>query len=321
MSLRKIIGQDRAIDILKGSISQDRIAGGYLFLGPDSAGKRSTAFEFAKLLNCINKKNDSCGECTSCIKIDNQAHPDIFFIKTKEDESSISIKSIRQLQRRLSLKPFEARYKIAIIEDAQEMTDEAANSLLKMLEEPDSQTIFILTASSTKAILDTIVSRCQIIRFSQLSKEDVVKILIEDNSLEKEEASLLAVISGANIRKALELKEEEATSWKNELIDTFAPGKASFSMPSNDLTSASRQRLLDGLDIVLSFYRDILVYKYTKKEDLIMNIDRIDAVSETANNVSTEQIQQNIESIEKTRNLLDANVNTKLAIKQLQEKL
>jgi len=321
MPLKRIRGQEGCVDILANSLLQDRIAHAWIFLGPDSCGKKKTAIEFAKLINCLDPEDDSCQSCTSCIKIDKQIHPDLFVISKEEGESQISIKTIRKLQRDLSLKPFEAKYKIAIIADAQEMTEEAANSILKMLEEPDSRTLFILTTSNLKALPDTIASRCQIIRFKPLSKEDVGAILVNDFSVEEKEARLLAIISGANVRKALLLKEKGAIAWKNEVIDRFRLSKVSFENKGGDILNANRQTLLEALDIVLGFYRDILVCKYTNEKDLIMNIDRVDLISEMAKDASPESIQTCIDNIEKTRGLLEANVNTKLAIKQLQEKL
>ncbi|NQT95885.1 MAG: DNA polymerase III subunit delta' [Candidatus Omnitrophica bacterium] len=321
MPLKDIRGQNRAIEILLSSVQQDRVAGAYLFLGHDSCGKRKTAIEFAKLLNCQSPKDDSCGVCSSCIKIEKLIHPDLFHISKADDKQKLSIDRIRSLQNSLSLKPFEAKYKIAIITDAQDMSEEAANALLKILEEPDAHTIFILTTQNSRTLPITIVSRCQVIRFKPLSKDEVDDILMKDFSIEEEEAKLLSAISGANIKKALKLKEEDTLSWKNNVIDEFSLYGDSIEGSGSGILNLKRDRLFEALDITLGFYRDILIYKFTEDKGLMINIDRIESIAELAKNMSAERIEGCISSIKKAKDLLEANVNTKLAIKQLQERL
>ena len=177
MSLKEIRGQEKAVEILKSGIRESRIVHAYLFLGPKGIGKTRAALEFAKLLNCREPLDDACGSCSSCAKIGKLTHPDIFFISRDKGQTQIPIDKIRQLQRRLSLKPFEAQYKVAIIAEAEDMSEEASNCLLKILEEPPDDCVFILTASNRRMLIETIISRCQAIRFKPLTRDEVNNIL------------------------------------------------------------------------------------------------------------------------------------------------
>ena len=319
MPLKDIKEQPRAVEILLNGLKQERVAHAYLFLGPKGSRRLKTALEFAKLINCELEKDDCCATCASCSKIEKLIHPDIYLISREKGVSQISIKRIRELQKRLSLKAFEARYKVAIIAGAEAMTEEASNSLLKMLEEPNADTVFILIASSEKSLLDTIISRCQVIRFRPLTRNEVNDILIKDFSIDEKRAKFLSAISGADIEKALELKDEHAIKWKNNIIDEFSLYDKR--LGQGESPDSKRDIQLDAMEVLLNFYRDILVYKFTHDEELIINIDRIDDISDFAKGLTIEKLQKNIESINEAKESLEANCNGKLVIRVLQEKL
>lgn len=176
-ALDKIENQTLASRILKGILKTGRIANTYLFIGPDGAGKKFAALQFAKSLNC---ENGGCEDCPLCFKIGEFSHPDVQLIepeikKDSQDEKkdTISIEQMRNMQRDAYLKPFTAKYKIYIIAEAGKMKEEASNSMLKIIEEPPQSAIFILTTSSPQDILPTIISRCQTVRFTQ--KSEIIK--------------------------------------------------------------------------------------------------------------------------------------------------
>lgn len=321
MSLKEIRGQEKAVEILKSGIRESRIVHAYLFLGPKGIGKTRAALEFAKLLNCREPLDDACGSCSSCAKIGKLTHPDIFFISRDKGQTQIPIDKIRQLQRRLSLKPFEAQYKVAIIAEAEDMSEEASNCLLKILEEPPDDCVFILTASNRRMLIETIISRCQAIRFKPLTRDEVNNILIRDFSIEEKEARFLSAISDANIERALSFREKNTIAWKNSIIDEFKGDRQRLTQAKGLALNARRQAQTEAMDVLLGFYRDILVYKFTEDSSLIINIDRIDAIAELAEKLGTEKIQTYMKDIEETRGLLQANVNSKLAVRVLQEKL
>jgi DNA polymerase-3 subunit delta' len=320
MPLSEIKAQEKAIGILKASVSEARVAHAYLFLGPNGVGKHSAAIEFAKLLNCASREADNCGKCISCSKIEKAIHPDIFIISTEEGQRIIPIDKIRELSARLSLKPFEARYKIAVI-DAQSLNEEASNALLKILEEPGADMLFILIAADANTLLDTIVSRCQVVRFRPLSRLDVMGILKMDFDIDEKEAGFLADLSGLNIKKALSLRGQDALAWKNAIIDEFSSDMPLLPSGNNSIIDLARDMQQDAMDILLCFYRDVFVYKYTKDSSMIMNIDRREIILEFARKKDVANLKSAIDYIEEAKVSLEANVNSKLALKLLQEKL
>jgi DNA polymerase III subunit delta' len=319
MPLKDVIGQDNAIKSIVAGLSPDRTAHAYLFLGPNGVGKHKAAKEFAKLLNCGIAPDDNCGVCKSCIMVENAVHPNVFFIKRQQDKKNISIDAIRLLQARLSLRPFQEKLNIAII-DAQEMAEEASNSLLKILEEPPLHTIFILIASNRRALPETIVSRCHIIRFKPLSIPDFMHILKKDFGIREEEALLLSHLSGRNVSKALSLKDEGVLACKNSIIDNFL---------SNDIRDISQDIISSNgvftneevCDILSGFYRDILVYKYIKDNSLLINQDRIGDIELAAQGLAGMDTISRMGYIEEAKHAFSANANTKLTFNLLKEKL
>jgi DNA polymerase-3 subunit delta' len=186
-----------------------------------------------------------------------------------------------------------------------------------MLEEPSSDTIFILTCQNERELPKTIVSRCQIIRFRPLAREEVNDILVKDFSIKEEDAKFLSVLSGSNMKKVLILREKDAVKRKNDIIDGFA----SFKQNTDFMAKSKKDELLQAMDIVLGFYRDLLVYKFTKDQNLIMNIDRLNEIIELTDAMKPDRIQDGINSIEYAKSALRSNANTKLTIKVLQERL
>ncbi|TRZ49282.1 MAG: hypothetical protein D4S01_08940 [Dehalococcoidia bacterium] len=319
MPLKDIKGQDRVVESIKRSLASDKLSHAYLFLGPNGVGKHKTAKEFAKLLNCDSRADDNCGKCPSCVMTEKKAHPDVFFIEKEAGRKNISIVSIRALQIRLSLKPLQGRFNIAII-NAQDLTEEASSSLLKTLEEPLSGTIFILIASIQRALLDTIVSRCQIMRFKALSQTEAVRILIRDFNIDEKEAMFLSSLSGCNVKKALLLKDEDAISWKNRIIDNFSncgiPNLGQDVILGNILLTNEQ-----ACDILIGFYRDVLVYKYTNKDDLLINADRLEDIAAISGQEDSLKIQIKMGYIEEAKDAFRANANVKLTLSLLKERL
>jgi DNA polymerase-3 subunit delta' len=177
MSFKNIIGHERPIRILKTALWRKTLAHAYLFYGEEGIGKRLVAKAFAKAANCINRVNliDACGQCSSCLHIEAETHPD--FISVSPDGTVIKIGQIRALQEQMHLKPMAGSYRFVILNEAESMNDEASNALLKSLEEPPDQTTLILITSQPHAMLETVVSRCQKIRFTPLTDQQVIAIL------------------------------------------------------------------------------------------------------------------------------------------------
>lgn len=182
-----IIGHQKITDFLNKSIVNSRLAHAYLFIGQEHLGKQTVALEFAKSLQCQDKSGYNlsfCDKCVSCQEINKNSHPDVLLVapeiieeKGKKREQEIGIEKIRDIQRQVSLFSFRGGYKIIIIDSIEKMTRQAANALLKTLEEPSAKTIFILISSAPRVLLPTIISRCLMIKFSLVGSELIEKAL------------------------------------------------------------------------------------------------------------------------------------------------
>jgi len=224
MKFSEIVGQEVAVNISKRSIENNRCAQAYLFVGPDGIGKRTTAIAFAKGLNCRSSGSDGCDRCDSCRKIENGTHPDVELISPREGGLTISIEQIRNLQKKVSYKPLEGHWKVYIIDDAANATEEAANCLLKTLEEPPSRVILILITENIYRLLSTVRSRCQLVLFRQIPRTLIEKMLVDQYEVAPEEARSLAWLSSGSIGRALYYLERETPEFVERLREIFEMG-------------------------------------------------------------------------------------------------
>ncbi len=215
LSFPYIVGQGKAQKLFGRSLSSERLAHAYLFKGPDGVGKKLFARGVAAVINCIQKRSGSaCGHCPSCLKHMSGNHPDFHFVCP--EKGAIKIDQIRQLKRILSYPPYEAKTRVVLLEDIHTMRQEAANSLLKILEEPPKDNLLLLTAEASKNILQTIASRCQSIPFYNLSVEATQKILLDkEEGLDTKTARILARLSeGSPGRALLLMKTDMIAIWE-----------------------------------------------------------------------------------------------------------
>jgi DNA polymerase-3 subunit delta' len=209
MPFKNIIGHERPIRILKTTLRRNNIAHAYLFYGEEGIGKRLVAKALAQAANCDVAKplgeklaDDACGECSSCLHIEAETHPD--FIAVEPEGTMIKIGQIRTLHEQIQLKPMAGRYRFVILNEAESMNEEAANALLKGLEEPPGQTVLVLVTSKPYAMLPTIVSRCQKIRFTPLTDQQVIMLLKQKKSYEPSQLGRVVALSMGRIGLALE---------------------------------------------------------------------------------------------------------------------
>lgn len=218
---RPFYGQQQAKKFLTRSIASNRLAHAYLFRGPEGVGKQLLARAFAAAVNCDAANGlAACGVCSSCIKFRAGSHPD--FLLVSPEKGAIKIEQIRNLTKALSFAPYEAKTRVVLIEDVHTMRQEAANSLLKTLEEPPENNILILTADSAGDVLQTIVSRCQTIPFYPLSVDETASIIRrKDNAMDSETALLLARLSEGSPGKAMHYERMELVGLWKQLIDVL----------------------------------------------------------------------------------------------------
>ncbi len=312
MSFSAIIGQDKPIGLLKTYIENSCLEGGYLFSGAEGIGKKMVALALARKLNCLESRSDSCGQCGSCLKIDKNQHPDVHIIS--DEDAQIKIEAIRQLQKDINLKAYEGNYKVFIIDNAHNLTAEAANCLLKVLEEPPRKTLIILISDKPNLLFKTVTSRCKVLKFLPLEREALEEILKNDYKLDASFAHFLAYFSEGRLGRALKLKEEDTIARKNNLIDRFVlaphPGV-------EGLASASRIEVRNSLNLLATCFRDIYILKTGLPEEEVINSDRKRDLAQAAARLSFSDLDTAFGHIATAITWLDRNVNIRLLLLNL----
>ena len=318
-NFKDIIGQESIKKHLQTAIKTGNLSHAYIINGEYGSGRQTIASALAKTIQCQSKTDDTdaCGVCTSCKQAESQNHPDIKYIT--HDKTSISVNDIReQLNNDISIKPYSSEYKIYIIPDANKMTEQAQNALLKTIEEPPVYAIIILLTENCDSLLPTIRSRCVTLTMNPVEKDKICTYLENKFQLEPEQAQIAANYCQGNIGKAIrfasssdfiEMKNQVLKLLKNldsmdiaSIIDTIKE----FSTHKNDIN--------DYLDLMLLWYRDVLMFKVTKDANLLLYSDEYSAISEQATKRDYENIENIIAAIDKAKVRLKANVNFDVTI-------
>ncbi|RKY32459.1 MAG: hypothetical protein DRP74_02470 [Candidatus Omnitrophota bacterium] len=328
MAFKDIRGQDLAIKLLTGYMKQGKLTGSYLFIGPEGIGKKITALTVAKALNCQVNKFDSCDKCASCLKIDKNGHPDVHLIESQASEA-IKIEYVRQMRNAVNLKPYEAKKKVFIIDDAHNLTQEAANSLLKVLEEPGPNNVIILVTAVPSLLPKTAISRCKLIKFSALGRVELENFLKDDFSLPKDKAHFLAYYSQGRIGSALALKDSTLLKDKNRVIDEFifqrqSTGAANFlSEPNKAMSMETRNRvnLRNQLNILASWFRDIYFIKIGLPHSELINYDCREKLLKEMAKYSFFELDEILKFISDSLSYIEQNVNVKLLVSNLKSEL
>jgi len=289
-----------------------RLAHAYLLVGPQDSGKTQTALNLAQLVNC--ESQTACGECASCRKIASGNHPDVHVIGNDEMDS-IKIEEIRFLLSRAHLMAYEAKTKVFIIRNIELMTLEAANALLKTLEEPAANTLMILTTSVLEANLDTIKSRCHIVKFFPSSVNRIANLLMEEG-IKNEDAHFLAVYAEGCLGKTRKLIKQEIISHRRKVLDEMLLNR------NNDAflkeLSADPQETTQALRLLLSFFRDVVLFKNGVSATSLVHQDCLREVEKFAAR-GFEDLALIIRQVVQTKELVDENLNVKMSLSLLRE--
>lgn len=313
MLFKDIVGQAAALEYLKACVSSGKVAPAYIFAGKDGTGRSTVARAFAKMLNCEKSGVEPCDNCPTCARIESGNYPDLYWIKLAEEEESIKIDALRAMQERVYLKPFEGRKKVFVIEDAGLMTEEAANCLLKTLEEPPLNSCLILIADAPSRLLPTIVSRCKIVKLLPFSKEDISAMLETQPGLSEASRELILNYSEGSIGIAQEIISSDLFSRKNEIIDEFAAETA-------QLPDYKKEDFLNIVRILYGWYRDILLTSCGAC-DSVINADRKEDLSRLAEGLSFGEVLRRLGLLEDIYNSIKLNANVELAQAALYVKL
>ena len=310
-----IIGHDQIIEQLLHAIESNRVAGAYLFAGPANIGKETVARYFAKSINCTASEQGSCNSCLSCRKIENGNHPDVQIIRPSG--AWMKIDQIRELQKWIVYQPLEGKRKVYILTEVDCMNLEAANCLLKTLEEPPAGSVLVLITSNLDALLPTIRSRCQIIDFHPLAIPEIAAYLIQQYNLEEHKAFPIASLSSGAVGKALtRLGEEENISQEEipEIIET-SNRLAAFRIAEN------LNQNPEALDHLVTWYRDLLLLHQGAPVNSLTHIYHAERLQQLTSSYSRLKLQRAIKTIFETKDLLKRNVNATLALEVMVLKL
>ena len=352
MSFDAIIGQQRAKAILAKAIEQDHIHHSYLFAGPEGTGKESFAIDFAKALFCTGQDNKPCYTCSACRRVRAFNHPDFVCIvphpksasveeirkifdslvqepyrrKTFWAAPTIGIDEIRELRVKCSIKPTEQKRVIALLQ-AEQMTLEAAKSLLKLLEEPPEATYFVLTTSQPNSLLPTILSRCQQVKFHLLRDEEVEAALRTTKGLDADTARLVSRICQGNYKRALEWVEHDLAQRRALAIDMvrncLRDNKTKLKFIEKLQEDYDKQSIKDMLNLMLIFFRDALVLSNRDNNDehRVVNIDQLEPLEKFTKAFRQFDYDEIFKEIEWAIELIDRNVHLSLILVVLFNKI
>jgi DNA polymerase III subunit delta' len=316
-----LIGHDWAVELLSQNIGRDAVRHAYLFAGPAGVGRLSLALRFAQALNCTQpiKPGVPCGVCRDCRQIDAQRHPDLALVQAEAEGGTLKVDQVREARRSLTLKPFQARYRVAIFQRFQEANDNASNALLKTLEEAPSYAVLILTADSPEALLPTIVSRCEILRLRPLPLS-LVEELLRSRGADPEKAGLLASVSGGRPGYALQLLNDPAAlalrAEKLNDLQALLPARRVEKFAYADQLARDKDGMRTSLTVWLSYWRDVLL-RAAGASTPIANIDRSREIESLAGHLKLSEARRVVANLEKALGQLDGNVNARLVAEVL----
>lgn len=312
------------LKMIKNSFMKQRVAHAYLYEGSKGTGKRDIAFLFAKIFFCQDlKEYKPCNKCSNCKRIESGNHPDVHVIEP--DGLSIKKWQIQALQEEFSKTGVESNRKLYILVHADRMTPNAANSLLKFLEEPSSQTVAILLTEQIHRMLDTIISRCQTLSFKPLPAKIFSK-QVEEQGVSSTLSQLIANLT-SNLDEAIAMGKDEWFGQSYSLVIQLyevlhsKPVNALFLIQNEWLSHFKEKEQLDlGLSLLLLLYRDLL-YVQIGDEESCLFIEHIDTLKRHSLQTSGRRVSEQIEAILESKQRLGTNMNSHLLLEQLVFKL
>ena len=323
-SFSAILGHDGAKAHLQAALADRQMSHAYLLEGTHGVGKKTLANAFVKTLLCQapivgpNGQQDCCGRCQSCRSFDHDNHPDVKRIRTLPDKNTISVKQIRdELVKDISIRPYGGQYKIYLIEEAERLTVEAQNAMLKTLEEPPAYGLIIMMAESAAAFLPTILSRCVKISLQPLDSK-VVKAELGRRGVESGKAGIAAAFAQGSIGQALKLCEDENFEEMRTELFQFLSRVPQLSqlevMKGSQLWDQFKSEQEALFSLLLIWYRDILVYQETRDPAQILCADQLETIASMASYYENRKLIQITDKVLDIHKKLKANANAALAI-------
>lgn len=313
-----IIGHDTIKEHLKKAIESDHVSHAYILTGETGMGRKSLANAFAMTLLCEKGKSEPCMECHACKQVMSSNHPDLIFVG-HEKPGSIGVDDIReQINDTIMIRPYSSYYKIYIVDEAEKMTVQAQNALLKTIEEPPAYAIIMLLTTNQEAFLPTILSRCVQLKLKPLKDSVVKSYLMGSLGIKESRADIYAAFARGNLGRAIHLaSSEEFQFLYSELLHMLKHLKEMDIMELLFYIKKMKDENLDiydCLDFMQLWYRDVLMYKVTQDINLLIFREEFNTMKEMSAASAYDGIERILKAIDKARIRLEANVNMELAM-------
>ncbi len=313
----QVIGHESIILHMQNAIKSRKVSHAYILHGEEGMGKKTLAGIFAKTLQCEEDTTNPCGRCKSCIQSETGNHPDI--IRVIHEKTSIGVDDIRlQVNNDIQIKPYHSPYKIYLIDDAEKLTEAAQNALLKTLEEPPEYAVILLLVSNISLILPTIISRSVVLNLKPVDKKKIKEYLMNQYQIPDYAAQMAADFSGGNVGKAIKYaSSEEFERMKEDVLHIlkYIDEMELYEVIAGIKTiTAGKTTIDDYIDLMILWYRDILMFKATKDPNLLIFKGEYPFIKNQANIRSYEGLENIMKAMEKAKLRLRANVNFDIAI-------
>lgn len=317
-SFEDFLGNERIVSTLRQSLEKRRVPHSMLFAGSDGVGKRTLAIRLAKVLNCLEIEGGFCNRCVSCKKIEAGTHPDILYVSVLEDKQFLHIDQIREARADVFYQPFEGRCRVILFDDSERMKEEAANSILKILEEPPPSTKIILLTKKFHSLLPTIRSRCQIFSFSPVPLPLIRKFLEDHTDLAPANRELTARLAQGSIGRALRIDLDAFHTLRAEVLELISASitrhSAETIMALSESIGKNREQFEERLNILYLLFQDILYLLHDAPEEWISNIDLVPQLQNLAKSISPESLHGIFAGLDAIRGGLRVNINRPIAL-------
>jgi DNA polymerase III, delta'' subunit len=322
MPFSSLVGNERLKRLLQRAVAEDHIRQGLIFAGPRGVGKQQFALSLAQALNCRRPLNgDACGACDQCIKIAAHEHIDVETIAP--DGQFIKISQMREMAEKGNYRPYDGRRRVYILDDAERLNLNAANSILKVLEEPPETTLLVLVTAKPYALLQTIRSRCQMLSFAPLKAVELEAFLNENYKRPAQENRLLARLARGSIGRALEIDlgiYREQRAMMVELIETVIISRDTMKLmqaAEHLAKKLEREEFERHLDALLVLLADVFHLKLGETAESLTNADIAPRLERIAEMATLEQIADWVERIESVMQGMARNLNRQLAMEEM----
>ena len=317
-----IVGHEQVISHLKNAISMGKVSHAYILNGPEGAGKRMIAEAFARALQCENHDTEGCGKCRSCHQAESRNHPDIIYVN-HEKQNTISVADIReQINGTIDIKPYNttSQYKVYIVDEAEKMNEQAQNALLKTIEEPPAYAVILLLTTNADAFLQTIRSRCVTLELKAVADEKIHNMLMRNYQVVDYKADVCVAFAQGNVGKAILLAGSQTF---NELKDqTIRLVRKLRDTEVADIMSEVKtieefEQIDDFFDLLLLWYRDVLIYKASGSDAKLIYKDQANEIARQAEDCFFDGLNRILDGISQARRRLHFNVNQDMTLELL----